>query len=181
MWDLTITLYHSCSAPFSKQKFGSLFLQLYPQFRRVHESYCGNHPYAVALVTDNQYVSDVFFQRFIPWDSFFRERLGAFMESRGAPVPGLLTLTMSLSLPFRRLEKYPTSLLELHRQIGVNQSQDLLRAQFPQCAGLFILGQAFGLCRLPESVRDVWKIESKSPALISLLSERVFCRIELIW
>ncbi|XP_065841260.1 rho guanine nucleotide exchange factor 7-like isoform X2 [Oscarella lobularis] len=88
------------SAPFSKQKFGSLFLQLYPQFRRVHESYCGNHPYAVALVTDNQ------------------ERLGAFMESRGAPVPGLLTLTMSLSLPFRRLEKYPTSLLELHRQIG---------------------------------------------------------------
>eukprot|EP00118_Oscarella_pearsei_P019487 m.207473 g.207473 ORF g.207473 m.207473 type:complete len:210 (+) comp39694_c1_seq52:288-917(+) len=32
------------SAPFSKQKYGSLFLQLYPQFRRVHESYCGNHP-----------------------------------------------------------------------------------------------------------------------------------------
>eukprot|EP00118_Oscarella_pearsei_P019485 m.207474 g.207474 ORF g.207474 m.207474 type:complete len:136 (+) comp39694_c1_seq52:832-1239(+) len=66
----------------------------------------------LALITENQ------------------DRLGAFMENRGAQVPGLLTLTMSLSLPFRRLEKYPSTLLELHRQIGDKHSDyaDCLKA-----------------------------------------------------
>ena len=60
------------------------------------------------------------------------------MESRGAASPGILTLTTSLSKvryhvysncgnkiillfkPFKRLEKYPTLLKELQRNLGVH-------------------------------------------------------------
>lgn len=39
------------------------------------------------------------------------------MESRGARNPGILVLTVSLSKPFRRLEKYSGMLLELQRHL----------------------------------------------------------------
>lgn len=51
---------------------------------------------------------------------FFRDSLSAFMERQGAPKPGVLTLTSGLSLPFRRLEKYPSILAELHCHIEEN-------------------------------------------------------------
>ena len=41
------------------------------------------------------------------------------MESQGASVPGILTLTTSLSKPFMRLDKYPTLLQELERHVEV--------------------------------------------------------------
>lgn len=47
------------------------------------------------------------------------EELGKFMESQGASVPGILTLTTSLSKPFMRLDKYPTLLQELERHVEV--------------------------------------------------------------
>ena len=68
---------------------------------------------------------------------YFRDKLSLFMESRGAASPGILTLTTSLSKvryhiysncmiklyyflkPFKRLEKYPTLLKELQRNLGV--------------------------------------------------------------
>lgn len=47
------------------------------------------------------------------------EELSKFMESQGAGVPGILTLTTSLSKPFMRLDKYPTLLQELERHVEV--------------------------------------------------------------
>lgn len=43
-----------------------------------------------------------------------------FMEDEGSPSPGIMTLTTSLSNPFRRLDKYPVLLKELERHIEVS-------------------------------------------------------------
>lgn len=51
---------------------------------------------------------------------FFRDELNQIMESQGAVNPGILVLTVSLSKPFRRLEKYSGMLLELERHIEEN-------------------------------------------------------------
>lgn len=48
-----------------------------------------------------------------------REELNRFMESRGAAVPGIMSLTTSLSKPFSRLEKYSNLLKELQRHTDV--------------------------------------------------------------
>lgn len=42
------------------------------------------------------------------------------METQGAVTPGILVLTVSLSKPFRRLEKYGNMLLELGRHLEEN-------------------------------------------------------------
>ena len=47
------------------------------------------------------------------------EELGEYMESKGAPPPGILTLTTSLSKPFTRLERFPMLLKELDRHMEV--------------------------------------------------------------
>ena len=47
----------------------------------------------------------------------FREDLSKFMESKGAPTPGIMTLTACLSKPFVRLDRYPSLLKELERHI----------------------------------------------------------------
>lgn len=52
--------------------------------------------------------------------NFFRDELNQIMESQGAVNPGILVLTVSLSKPFRRLEKYSGMLLELERHIEEN-------------------------------------------------------------
>lgn len=46
---------------------------------------------------------------------FDREELTKYMESCGAASPGVLVLTVNLSKPFRRLEKYSAMLQELER------------------------------------------------------------------
>lgn len=46
-----------------------------------------------------------------------REELTKYMESRGATNPGVLVLTVLLSKPFRRLEKYSGMLQELERHV----------------------------------------------------------------
>jgi Rho guanine nucleotide exchange factor 7 len=46
-----------------------------------------------------------------------REELTKYMEARGATSPGVLVLTVLLSKPFRRLEKYSGMLQELERHV----------------------------------------------------------------
>ncbi|CAH6780152.1 Arhgef6 [Phodopus roborovskii] len=56
--------------------------------------------------------------------------LERFMENQGAPSPGILILTTSLSKPFMRLEKYVTLLQELERHMEDTHPdhQDILKA-----------------------------------------------------
>jgi len=47
----------------------------------------------------------------------FRDELNQIMETQGAVSPGILVLTVSLSKPFRRLDKYSGMLKELDRHL----------------------------------------------------------------
>ncbi|KAK3530219.1 hypothetical protein QTP86_020156 [Hemibagrus guttatus] len=85
--------------PESQQRIGSFFLSLMPQMKNLYVAYCSNHPSAVNVLTQHS------------------EELGEFMESKGASIPGILTLTTNLSKPFMRLDKYPTLLKELERHM----------------------------------------------------------------
>jgi hypothetical protein len=40
----------------SKQMVGAIFLHHLSQFQETYETYCSNHPWAVAVMTDNQSV-----------------------------------------------------------------------------------------------------------------------------
>jgi len=44
------------------------------------------------------------------------------MEGLGAPTPGVMTLTMNLSNPLRRLDRYSSLLKELERHSDVRTS-----------------------------------------------------------
>lgn len=46
-----------------------------------------------------------------------RDELTTYMESCGATSPGVLVLTIGLSKPFRRLDKYSSMLQELERHL----------------------------------------------------------------
>ncbi|XP_018088623.1 rho guanine nucleotide exchange factor 6 isoform X4 [Xenopus laevis] len=85
--------------PENHQKVGGCFLNVFNQFMSLYLSYCSNHPTAVRVLTQQS------------------DELGIFMENQGAPIPGILTLTTSLSKPFIRLEKYVTLLQELERHM----------------------------------------------------------------
>lgn len=83
----------------NQQKIGGAFMQLAPQFKNVHLNYCSNHPKAVTVLEKH------------------RDELSTFMENHGATSPGHRALTVGLSKPFRRLEKYHGFLLELEHHI----------------------------------------------------------------
>uniref|UniRef100_A0A1A8KN18 Osteoclast-stimulating factor 1 n=1 Tax=Nothobranchius kuhntae TaxID=321403 RepID=A0A1A8KN18_NOTKU len=85
--------------PENQQRIGGFFVSLMPQMRTAYVAYCSNHPSAVHVLTQH------------------REELEAYMESKGASSPGCLTLTVSLSKPFTRLERYPALLKELERHM----------------------------------------------------------------
>ncbi|KAK3734363.1 hypothetical protein QZH41_016666 [Actinostola sp. cb2023] len=93
--------------PLSLQRLAANFLQIAPQMKELYLTYCSNHPRAVEILT--RYSDD----------------LSAFIESKGAPAPGILTLTTSLSKPFRHLDKYPTLLLELERHLEEGHIDEL--------------------------------------------------------
>jgi hypothetical protein len=82
-----------------KQMLGHTFLSHAEELEKLYSAYVSNHPRAVAVLTDNS------------------DELSAFMEANGATAPGMLTLTVNLSKPLRRLEKYPTEMMELARQM----------------------------------------------------------------
>ncbi|XP_064394125.1 rho guanine nucleotide exchange factor 7-like isoform X2 [Halichondria panicea] len=85
--------------PVPQQNIGTIFLKMSQEMEVLYTTYCANHPLAVAVLTENS------------------DRLSTFMELKGSPSPGMLTLTSSLSKPFRRLEKYPALLKELQRHL----------------------------------------------------------------
>uniref|UniRef100_A0A8C6PR34 Osteoclast-stimulating factor 1 n=1 Tax=Nothobranchius furzeri TaxID=105023 RepID=A0A8C6PR34_NOTFU len=85
--------------PENQQRIGGFFVSLMPQMKTAYVAYCSNHPSAVHVLTQH------------------REELEAYMESKGASSPGCLTLTVSLSKPFTRLERYPALLRELERHM----------------------------------------------------------------
>ncbi|MEQ2278548.1 Rho guanine nucleotide exchange factor 7 [Ameca splendens] len=85
--------------PESQQRIGGFFLSLMPRMEIIYVAYCSNHPSAVSVLTQHS------------------EYLGEYMESKGASSPGMLTLTISLSKPFTRMERYPALLKELDRHM----------------------------------------------------------------
>uniref|UniRef100_A0A8C5AVN6 Rho guanine nucleotide exchange factor (GEF) 7b n=1 Tax=Gadus morhua TaxID=8049 RepID=A0A8C5AVN6_GADMO len=85
--------------PEAQQRVGGFFLGLMSQMKTLYMAYCSNHPSAVNVLTQHS------------------EELGAYMESKGACVPGILTLTTGLSKAFTRLDRYPTLLKELDRHM----------------------------------------------------------------
>ncbi|XP_029463664.1 rho guanine nucleotide exchange factor 6 isoform X2 [Rhinatrema bivittatum] len=97
------TLHQSLEAcaklPENQQKVGGCFMSLLHQFKSLYLTYCANHPMAVGVLTQHS------------------EELEKFMEHQGAPSPGILVLTTSLSKPFMRLDKYTTLLQELERHM----------------------------------------------------------------
>ncbi|KAG8448416.1 hypothetical protein GDO86_015492 [Hymenochirus boettgeri] len=94
------------------QKVGGCFLNFFNQFMSLYLSYCANHPTAVQVLTQ------------------YSDELGAFMETQGAAIPGILMLTTSLSKPFIRLEKYVSLLQELERHMEETHPdhKDVLKA-----------------------------------------------------
>ncbi|XP_038050536.1 rho guanine nucleotide exchange factor 7-like isoform X2 [Patiria miniata] len=84
----------------SRQKrVGACFMRASTQYKSLYSSYCANHPKAVHVLQDHS------------------EELGKFMESKGAASPGMMTLTVGLSNPFRRLDNFISSFQELERHI----------------------------------------------------------------
>ncbi|KAG1681657.1 Rho guanine nucleotide exchange factor 7 [Nymphon striatum] len=79
------------------QRVGFMFMQIAPHFKKIHISYCSNHPKAAAILTEN------------------RDELAKFMQELGSQSATIMTLTTALSKPFRRLEKYQGLLQELER------------------------------------------------------------------
>uniref|UniRef100_A0A803TDL4 Rac/Cdc42 guanine nucleotide exchange factor 6 n=1 Tax=Anolis carolinensis TaxID=28377 RepID=A0A803TDL4_ANOCA len=94
------------------QKVGGCFMNLMPQFRLLYLAYCANHPSAVNVLTQHS------------------DELEKFMELQGATCSGILTLTMSLSKPFTRLDKYTSLLQELERHMeeAHPDHEDVLKA-----------------------------------------------------
>lgn len=85
--------------PSEDQRVGRLFLSWAPRIKTVHQAYCSLHPRA-AFILDK-----------------YKEELTTYMESCGATTPGVLVLTIGLSKPFRRLDKYSGMLQELERHL----------------------------------------------------------------
>ncbi|XP_053179455.1 rho guanine nucleotide exchange factor 6 [Scomber japonicus] len=96
---LCVSLEECTKVPEGQQRVAGCYLNMMCQIKNLYLAYCSSHPSAVCILTDHS------------------EELDKFMESQGASVPGILTLTTSLSKPFMRLDKYPTLLQELERHV----------------------------------------------------------------
>ena len=101
------------------------------QLQNLYKSYCSNHPKAVQVLQNSKSVGHPIHNRtrcscFEENDQHdvviccCRDVLSAFMESAGAPAPGVRYLTTSLSLPFGLLDKYPNLLKEVERHIDTS-------------------------------------------------------------
>lgn len=94
---LLMALEEMTALPVNQQRIGGLFLKMAPQVQLLYQKYCSNHPKAAAIMQAK------------------KEELSKYMEGFGVPAPGVMTLTTSLSKPFRRLERYSSLLKELER------------------------------------------------------------------
>nr|XP_006819145.1 PREDICTED: rho guanine nucleotide exchange factor 7-like isoform X2 [Saccoglossus kowalevskii] len=97
-----------------QQRVGACYMKGAPQLQTLYTAYCSNHPKTVTVINAED----------------LSEKLDKFMENQGAPSPGRMTLTASLSMPFRRLDKYPSILSELekHTEEGHPDWQDVRAA-----------------------------------------------------
>lgn len=144
---MNLELEEECSAKDQQQqqqqRVGRVFLRHGAAVRGAHQTYWGNHPRAVLVLERH------------------RERLDSFMESQGAPAPGLMALTTALSRPLRHLEKYAGVAQEVeqhledghpdrgdtqrsisfYKSVAVSRRLYALRNYF-KYPGLFILAQA---------------------------------------
>ncbi|XP_007565417.1 rho guanine nucleotide exchange factor 7 isoform X3 [Poecilia formosa] len=119
--------------PENQQRIGGFFLNLMPEMKAIYVAYCSNHPSAVSVLTQHS------------------DDLREYMESKGASSPGNLTLTVSLSKPFTRMERYPALLKELDRH---------MEEQHPDRADLSAAMAAFkGLAAECEEVRKRKNLE----------------------
>ncbi|XP_042903160.1 rho guanine nucleotide exchange factor 7 [Parasteatoda tepidariorum] len=98
------------------QRIGAEFIRVYVYVKKIFLDYASGHPKAVAVIEKH------------------KKPLEDFMEKRGAPPPGLLTLITGLSKPFRRLEKYAAALLELLRH---TQESHIDRGDTQRAASLY--------------------------------------------
>ncbi|XP_037531446.1 rho guanine nucleotide exchange factor 6 [Nematolebias whitei] len=97
--ELCLALEECTKVPESQQRVAACYLNLMNQIKNLYLTYCSSHPSAVSILTDHS------------------DELGKFMESQGASGSGIMTLTVSLSKPFLRLDKYLTLLQELERHV----------------------------------------------------------------
>lgn len=81
------------------RRIGACFIKVSTQYRTLYSNYCANHPKAVAVLTERS------------------DELSRFVETKGAPSPGIMFLTTGLSSPFRKMEKYTAVLKELERHL----------------------------------------------------------------
>lgn len=118
-----------CRLSEKQQRIGGFFLNLMPQMKLLYVAYCSNHPSAVNVLIQHRYSQRrVLLHLSVPEVRYcivcvcvhHSEELGQYMEAKGSPTPGILTLTTSLSKPFTRLERYPTLLKELDRHMEVS-------------------------------------------------------------
>ncbi|OQV23062.1 Rho guanine nucleotide exchange factor 6 [Hypsibius exemplaris] len=90
-------------SPSEQQAVGGVFMNMAPVVLATHQRYCSNHPRAVQVL--HQY----------------SETLLAFCETLDESSPfrrnNIIPLTVELSRPFRRLDKYPAMLQELERHL----------------------------------------------------------------
>ncbi|XP_022093761.1 rho guanine nucleotide exchange factor 7-like isoform X2 [Acanthaster planci] len=93
-----------------QKRVGACLMRAATQYKSLYSAYCANHPKAVHVLQEHG------------------EELGKFMESKGAPSPGIMLLTVSLSNPFRRLDNFITSFQELERHI-LNTHPDRIEIQ----------------------------------------------------
>ncbi|XP_013860187.1 rho guanine nucleotide exchange factor 6 [Austrofundulus limnaeus] len=96
---LCLALEECTKVPESQQRVAACYLNLMNQIKNLYLTYCSSHPSAVSILTDHS------------------DELEKFMESQGTSASGVLSLTISLSKPFMRLDKYPTLLQELERHV----------------------------------------------------------------
>uniref|UniRef100_A0A671UPN6 Osteoclast-stimulating factor 1 n=1 Tax=Sparus aurata TaxID=8175 RepID=A0A671UPN6_SPAAU len=117
--------------PESQQRIGGFFQNLMPRIKVLYVAYCSNHPFAVNVLTQHS------------------EELQEYMESKGAPPPGILTLTTSLSKPFTRLERFPMLLKELDRHM---EDQHPDSADLHACIVAF---KSFAQCQVVRKKKDL--------------------------
>uniref|UniRef100_UPI0035900693 rho guanine nucleotide exchange factor 7-like isoform X2 n=1 Tax=Myxine glutinosa TaxID=7769 RepID=UPI0035900693 len=102
--------------PDAQQRVGGCYLGMLPHMRSLYKAYCSNHPWAVKAMQDH------------------KDFLGEFVESQGAPTPGIQELTSTLSRPFVRLDKYTSLFRELERHMDESHND---HADIQQCLTAF--------------------------------------------
>ncbi|XP_022685933.1 rho guanine nucleotide exchange factor 7-like [Varroa jacobsoni] len=88
-------------------KVGKVFLAIFPRLQSVHRNYCALHPRVIKLIMNSSAITNASLN-------------GATSNNNNNNVPNMLKLSVGLSAPFKRMEKYETVLEELTRLTAEN-------------------------------------------------------------